>query len=166
MAIFAYEGSFIPSRLAQCVRATGIDCQGVTCTEDGTGAVTAVQIIVGDETDRPALDAAVAAYTPPPPPSDIATSADRATVSDQLITEKLASAPVTRDELPTILQNLLGEASSAIPYYEGYTTKPDPATAWTNFQALDQATKDRILYNACRSLGALVRYLSGDLPTS
>ena len=36
---------------------------------------------------------------------------------------------------------------------------------WTAFQALPQATKDRLLYDAVRSLAALMRYLTGVLPS-
>lgn len=113
------------------------------------------------QSDQEELAAALSAFEAAP-----ATAADHASASDEIITEKLAATGVSRAVLPTILAELLGEAQSAIPYYENYTLSPDPATAWTNFQALDQATKDRLLYNACRSLAAIMRYLTGVLPSS
>lgn len=167
MAVYEYEGDFVPSALLQQVRAAGITCFGITCTQDATGVVTAVQVVVDDDLDKAALDSAVAAYTPPPQPPDVATAGDHESASAAIVSEKLAAIPITREQLPLILEGLLGEATSAIPYYENYTLTPDPTTAWTNFQALDQTSKDRILYNCCRSLAAIMRYLSGDLqPTA
>lgn len=115
--------------------------------------------------DSSVINAAAAAYTPPPPP--VATSGDIHATADSIITTALQTASILADQIPTALDPLLAQAESAIPYYEGYTLNPDPATAWTNFQALDQATKDRLLYNCCRTVAALMRYLSGNLqPTA
>lgn len=167
MAVYEYTGTFVPSTLAQQLRATGIDCLGVTCTEDDTATVVAVQVIVDDSTDKATLDAAVAAYTPPPPPSSVATAADHAAASEALITAQLAAVPVQRDQVEPILQNLLGESASAIPFFEKYALDPSMTSQqWTDFQALDQTTKDRLLYDCVRSLAALMRYLTGDLPSS
>lgn len=167
MIAYEYAGSFVPSMLAQQVRAAGIDCAGVTCTQDETGAVTAVQVVVSDETDKTSLDSTVAAYTPPPPPSTIATADDHAAASAAIVSKQLASVPVQRDQIEPILQKLLGEAAAAIPFFEKYALDPSMTSPqWTAFQALDQTTKDRLLYDAVRSLAALMRYLTGDLPTS
>jgi hypothetical protein len=103
-------------------------------------------------------------WTPPPlPPPPVATGEDAHLATREIVTANLAEMGVTIDQLAPTFDSLLAEAKSAIPYYEGYTLQPDPTTAWTNFQALDQATKDRLLYNCCRSLAALMRFLSGDL---
>ena len=114
------------------------------------------------EADAAASAAEASAYQAAP-----ATAADHAVASAALITEKLAAVPIARDELPTILETLLGEAAAAIPFFETYALDPSmTATQWTAFQALDQTTKDRLLYDTVRSLAALMRYLTGDLPTS
>lgn len=113
------------------------------------------------------IDAAIAAYTPPPPPSTVATAADHAAASAALVTAQLAAVPIPRDQIETILQALLGEAASAIPFFEKYALDPSmTGKQWTDFQALDQATKDRLLYDTLRTLAALLRYLTGDLPAS
>lgn len=94
-----------------------------------------------------------------------ATAEDHATASAAIITEKLAEVPVPRGSLDSILRALLGQAAAAIPFFEQYALDPDMnAQQWTDFQALNQTTKDRLLYDAIRSLAALMRYLSGDLP--
>lgn len=96
-----------------------------------------------------------------------ATAEDHAAASAQLITDKLASVPVPRGDLKAILQALLGQAADAIPFFEQYALDPSmTAQQWTDFQQLDQATKDRLLYDVVRSMAAVMRYLTGDLPTS
>lgn len=127
---------------------------------DSDGTLVSNGLVWHGPDPAPTWDAFVAAAEP----VAVATASDHAQASASIITEKLAAVPVPRDQLAAILNQLLSEAVSAIPYYEGYTLTPDTATAWTNFQALDQPTKDRILYNACRSLAAIMRYLSGNLP--
>lgn len=112
------------------------------------------------QADQEAHAAAQAAYQAAP-----ATAADHAAASADLVTEKLATVPIPRDQLPAILQGLLGEASSAIPFFEKYALDPSPtAQQWTDFQTLPQQTKDRLLYDVLRSVAALMRYLTGDLP--
>lgn len=114
------------------------------------------------QADQQALTDSEIAYQAAP-----ATADDHAAASAALITSGLASVPVPRDQLPAILQTLLGEASAAIPFFEQYAKDPSEAsTQWTNFQALDQTTKDRLLYDSLRTLSALLRYLTGNLPTS
>ena len=72
-----------------------------------------------------------------------ATAADHRTASAQIIDEKLASVPVSRGELPTILQNLLGEAVAAIPFFEKYALDPSMTAAqWEEFQTLPQHAKN------------------------
>lgn len=136
------------------------DGTGFDPVYDTDGTLVSNGLVWNGPGTAPTWDAFVAATAP----AAVATASDHAEASASIITEKLAAVPVPRDQLATILNQLLTEATSAIPYYEGYTQTPDAATAWTNFQALDQATKDRILYNCCRSLAAIMRYLSGDLP--
>jgi|SRR5581483_557008 len=116
--------------------------------------------------DKAVVAAAVAAYEPPAPPSDLATSTDAAAATAEIITGNLVASGVKRDAIEPTFQQLLAQAQAAIPYYEGLTLKPDPKTAWVNFQALDQATKDRILFNCCRAIANMVRYMSGDLPAA
>jgi hypothetical protein len=167
MQVFEYQGEYVASALLDQLRAASIDCAGITCSEDDQGTVTAVQIICDDGTDKASVDTAVAAYTPPSPPPDVANAEDHAAVSAGIVTEKLAAVAITREELPAILQTLLGEASSAIPFFEQYALDPSMTSQqWADFQALDQTTKDRLLYDLVRSTASLMRYLTGDLPTS
>lgn len=99
--------------------------------------------------------------------AQIATAEDHASASRSILTAQLAAVPVQKTEIATILGGLLGQAKSAIPFFEQYALDPSmTAQQWTDFQALDQSTKDRLLYDAVRSLAALMRYLTGDLPTS
>lgn len=94
-----------------------------------------------------------------------ATAVDHAAASAEIITQKLAAVPIRRAEIDVILQTLLGEAASAISFFETYALDPSMTSdQWTAFQGLEQATKDRLLYDVVRSLAALMRYLSGDLP--
>jgi len=109
----------------------------------------------------------VSTYTPPQPQPDIATAADHTVVSDAIRSQKLAAIPISREALPTILENLLGEAAAAIPFFEKYAHDSSMSSPqWTAFQALDQTTKDRLLYDLLRSVAALMRYLTGELPTA
>lgn len=109
-----------------------------------------------------AAAAAAAAYEQAP-----ATAADHAAASAAIITEKLAAVPITRSELTGILQVLLGEATAAISFFETYALDPNmDSEQWSSFQSLDQATKDRLLYDLVRSMAAVQRYLSGNLPTA
>jgi hypothetical protein len=70
--VIVYEktGSFVPSALAQQLGVAGVAVEGVTCTEDADGNVTAVQIICSDDTTSAAVDKVCAAYTPPPAPPE------------------------------------------------------------------------------------------------
>jgi len=114
------------------------------------------------QTDAAAAASEAAAYQAAP-----ATAADHAAASHALISEKLASIPVTREALPTILEALLGEAAAAIPFFETYALDPAMnSPQWTAFQALNQTTKDRLLFDALRALAGALRYLTGELPTS
>lgn len=99
--------------------------------------------------------------------ASLATGSDHAAVSAQIVSEQLASVPVPRDQLAPILQTLLGDAAAAIPFFERYALDPsETSEQWTAFQALDQQTKDRLLYDALRTLTALMRYLTGNLPAT
>lgn len=96
-----------------------------------------------------------------------ATAEDHSTVAAKMLTEQLADVPVSRAQLQPILNQLLTDASSAIPFFELYAYDPAmTAQQWIDFQALDQTTKDRLLYDCVRSLAALMRYLTGHLRTS
>jgi hypothetical protein len=70
--VIVYEktGSYIPAALQAQLAAAGVAVEGVTCTEDADGNVTAVQVICSDDTTEKAVDAVCAAYTPPPAPPE------------------------------------------------------------------------------------------------
>jgi hypothetical protein len=103
-------------------------------------------------------------YAPVEPPPVVATSDDANTAAAQIVTGNLAAAGVNTATLPAIYAELLGEAKSAIPYFEKFALDPSMnAPQWTAFQALPQAEKDRLLYDLVRSMAAVFRYLSGTL---
>lgn len=165
MIAFNYDGVYNPNALRTQLAAAGIDVLGLTCVEDDSGTVTSVQVICDDVTSQSDVDAAVAAYVPPPSPAEVeaayaaapATAQDHASASAAIVTEKLAAVPVSREALPTILQTLLGEASAGIPFFEN---------AVANWSNLTPQQKDECAKDACRVAAAVLRYLTGDLPTS
>jgi hypothetical protein len=115
--------------------------------------------------DPPTLSDLEAALPAVQAAASLATAADHQAASAAIITEKLAAVPVPRDDLATILQGLLDQTADAIPFFEQYALDPSmSAQQWTDFQQLDQTTKDRLLYDVVRSMAAIMRYLSGDLP--
>lgn len=165
MQVINKDGTYEPATLAADFAAAGIPVFGVTCTETD-GAVTSVQIICDDDISDSSIDAVVAAYTPPVV-SNVATSDDASNATATIITQNLSAAGVTREQLPPIFQQLLSEAQSGVPFFEKYALDPSMTSQqWTDFQALDQTTKDRLLYDAVRTLAALMRYLTGDLSTA
>lgn len=114
------------------------------------------------QADEAAAAEAEAAYAAAP-----ATAEDHAAVSASIITEQLDSVGITREVLPTILQTLLGQAQPAIEFFEQHALDPAmDSPQWTAFQALDQTTKDRLLYDLLRTVAALLRYQTGNLPTA
>jgi hypothetical protein len=112
-------------------------------------------------------------WTPaPPPPPPVATAADHSDASAAIITEKLATTGITVDQLPTVLDTLLSEASPAIPFFEEYALDPSmTGQQWVAFQQIPLTTTDgsvsiyRLVYDLLRVNAALLRYLTGDLPT-
>lgn len=109
MIVFEKPGSFVSSALAAQLRAAGVSCRGVTCTEDDTGSVVAVQIICDDGTDPAAVEAAVNAYTPPPPTSAPGPSVqDKVAAALEQIQLGDGTQPVTADQLTQVIQALTG----------------------------------------------------------
>lgn len=146
----------------QAVFRLDYDTDGVTLIATVPDSVADLTVTDAADGAEAAAQAAAAAYAAAP-----ATAADHAVASAQIITDKLAAVPVPRDKVSVILQSLLGEASKAIPFFEQYALDPSmTAQQWVDFQALNQTTKDRLLYDVVRSLAALMRYLSGDLPVT
>jgi hypothetical protein len=134
-----------------------VDTQGDLTAVRGLGVATVIE--TGDQA---AIDSLWNAVTHAAGPT-IATAGDTTADAAVIINGNLAAAKVAPAAVPTILAGLLTQAQAAIPYYEGLTGSPDATTAWTNFQALPQATKDRVVYNCCRTHAALIRYLTGSL---
>lgn len=120
-----------------------------------------------DEPITPELIQQVSGETwvaPPPEPPPVATSVDADNTSAAIVSGNLAKAGLNVDQLASALQDLLAEAQAAIPYFEQYALDPSMTSQqWTAFQALDESTKDRLLYDTIRTLAALMRYLTGAL---
>lgn len=66
-----------------------------------------------------------------------ATARDHSAISAELVTQQLAAVPVTRGELPTLLDTFLVQAAAAIPFFEEYAKAPSmTARQWLEFQSL------------------------------
>jgi hypothetical protein len=66
------QGAYAPARLAHELRAAGVHCAGVTCTERD-GVVTGVDIICDDTATLPAIAAVTTAHDPNGPPLPVPT---------------------------------------------------------------------------------------------
>lgn len=83
MKVFEIPGRFAPSRLAAEIRAAGIDCQGVTATEDSAGVVTAVQVVCGDTATKAAVQTVCNAHDPLLSDPNLVGAANAATLRDR-----------------------------------------------------------------------------------
>lgn len=112
MVVYTYQGSFVPSALAEQLGAAEISCEGVTATLDADANVTAVQVVCSDGTDQAAVDSAVAAYAAPPAPAPrgpAPTPADVAAQMAQTISSAVKGVPSngTVSDLQTAIVNAL-----------------------------------------------------------
>jgi hypothetical protein len=98
------EGDFLPSKLANELREAGVDCSGVTCTENKDGEVIAVQIICAADANTDTVDRVCSDHN--------ATSEARKAPPLVTVAEELVSAlealppdqPVTASELLAALK--------------------------------------------------------------
>lgn len=133
-----------------------------------TDGATSFPLDPTSETYQPDLDAFVT--------SQLATSETANVAAAKIVTETLQSARVTPGGLQSSFEGLLGQARAAIPFFEGYALDPSMTSQqWEDFVSLPQSpppgtpeavSKDRLLYDVVRSMAALMRYLTGDLPAA
>jgi hypothetical protein len=98
------DGDFLPSKLAAELRDAGVDCSGVTCTENNDGDVIAVQIICASEADTDTVDRVCSDHNATP---EARKASPFVTVAEQLVAALKTlppNQPVTAAELLTVLK--------------------------------------------------------------
>lgn len=114
MKVFEIPGRYAPARLAGELRVAGVDCQGVTATEDASSVVTAVQVICGDRVTLASVQAVTAVHDPndppplPPPKSEAAVNLTNAV-------NAVVSAPDFATAKVNLAAMLAAQGGKAIP---------------------------------------------------
>lgn len=98
----------------------------------------------------------------------IATAATVDAARASIVGANLAAGDVTHDEIPAALERLLADAAKAIPFFEAivggsHPTDAQVEAAFTAYQGLSQAKRDRITFQALRAIAGLLRYSTGQL---
>lgn len=115
-------------------------------------------ITIPAEVDQAEIDAAIAAYAPPPDPGMlVATANDHAAVTAAYVTANLATVGIPRDQLEPVIAGMLQLSEQFIPKLQG---------AIADWATLTAAQKDRLLEDLANFALIQMQYTTGLLPTA